>query len=213
MGVTILVVEFPEVLFENSDFLILNKPAGWLSIPAREPQPQDQVLTEWIQRVRGHEALTIHRLDRYTSGIILFAKTKHAHQEGNSWFQNRKVKKTYQFLAAPPPRTPAVQIREPVEGKPALTLFEVIQKNEGAFFGKATPLTGRFHQIREHAAAGGFPILGDQKYGGVPSLLVKDQVVSFPRFCLHAFELELPFGKFQAPLPKDLVALKEKIFS
>lgn len=206
-------MEKPEVLFENSDYLALNKPAGWFSIPAREPRPQDQVLTEWIKNTYGTEAWVIHRLDRFTSGIILFAKNPSSQKEGNFWFQERKIKKTYQFLASPPPRLPAVQIREPVDEKPAQTLFEVIQKNEIAFFGKATPLTGRFHQIRDHAAFGGFPILGDEKFGGKTSLLQGTEVIHFPRFCLHAFELQLPFGTFQAPLAKDLVELKQKIFS
>jgi 23S rRNA-/tRNA-specific pseudouridylate synthase len=212
MGVTLLLVEFPEIIFENSDYLALNKPAGWFTIPAREPSPKDLVLTEWIKNTHGTEAWTIHRLDRYTSGIILFAKNIHSQKEGNTWFQNREIKKTYQFLAAPPPRMPAIQVREPIEGKPSQTLFEVIQKNETVFFGKATPLTGRFHQVRAHAAHAGFPILGDEKFGGKTSLMMGDSVVSFTRFCLHAFELQLPFGTFQATLAKDLVELKGKLF-
>ena len=212
MGVTPFLVEKPQVLFENSDYLALNKPAGWFSIPAREPSPKDLVLSEWIKSTHQTEAWTIHRLDRFTSGIILFAKNKGAQAEGNSWFQNRKIRKTYQFFASPPPRMPAIQVREPVDGKPSQTLFEVLQKNETAFFGKATPLTGRFHQVRDHAAAGGFPILGDEKFGGKSTLVIGDQVITFPRFCLHAFELQLPFGTFQAPLAQDLVELKQKLF-
>ncbi len=212
MGVTLPIVEFPQIIFENDDYLALNKPAGWFSIPAREPSAKDLVLTEWIKNEHKTEAWTIHRLDRYTSGIILYAKNKSSQAEGNTWFQDRKIKKTYQFFAAPPPRMPAIQIREPVEGKASQTLFEVIQKNEIACFGKATPLTGRFHQVRDHAAFGGFPILGDQKFGGLTSLLIKDEIYSIPRVCLHAFELQLPFGTFQAPLPKDLLTLKQKLF-
>ena len=83
---------------------------------------------------------------------------------------------------------PAVQIREPVDGKSSQTLFEVIEKNEIACFGKATPLTGRFHQVRDHAAFGGFPILGDQKFGGLATLLIQDEIYKIPRVCLHAFE-------------------------
>lgn len=213
MGVTLPAVEFPEIIFENNDFLILNKPAGWFSIPAREPSPNDRVLTEWIKNSHGTEAWVVHRLDRFTSGIILFAKNQSAQQKGNTWFQNREIKKTYQFLASPPPRLPAIQIREPIDGKPSQTLFEVIQKNEQAFFGKATPLTGRFHQIRAHAATAGFPLLGDEKYGGKLSLMNGDSIFTFSRFCLHAFELQLPFGTFQAPLAKDLVEWKGKLFS
>jgi len=212
MGVTLLTVEFPQVLFENSDYLALNKPAGWFSIPAREPSPHDMVISEWIKNTHQTESWTIHRLDRFTSGIMLFAKNKKAQVEGNTWFQNREIKKTYQFLAAPPPSKPAVQVREPVEGKASQTLFEVLQKNETVFFGKAIPLTGRFHQVRDHAAFAGFPILGDEKFGGKSSIVRGDMVITFPRFCLHAFELQLPFGTFQAPLAADLVELKQKLF-
>ena len=213
MGVTLFLVGFPEVIFENDDFLVLNKPAGWFSIPAREPSPKDQVLTEWIKNQHQSEAWVIHRLDRFTSGVIVFAKNTKAQKEGNLWFQNHRVKKTYHFMAAPPPRQPAIQVRKPVEDKPAQTLFEVVQKNEIAFYGKATPLTGRFHQIRVHAAAGGFPLLGDEKYDGKTTLMKGDEIIRFPRFCLHAAELQLPIGTFQAPLAEDLVALKEKLFS
>lgn len=200
------------MIFENDDFLALNKPAGWFSIPAREPKESDQVLTEWIKSHHQSEAWVIHRLDRFTSGIILFAKNTKAQKEGNLWFQERKVKKTYLFMAAPPPRLPAIQIRTPVDGKPAQTLFEVIQKNEFAFFGKATPMTGRFHQIRAHAAAAGFPLLGDEKYAGKTTLMIGDEIIHFPRFCLHAAELQLPFGTFRAELAEDLNQLKGRIF-
>jgi len=213
MGVTLLPVEIPDILFENDDFIALNKPAGWLSIPARDPQPKDRVLTEWLRSKNEGETWVVHRLDRFTSGVMLFAKTKKSHQEASLWFQNRKIKKTYQFLAAPPPKSPAIQIRKPIDDKPSQTLFEVIEKTETVFFGKATPLTGRFHQIREHAQVAGFPILGDQKFGGLTAIVNRDQTIVFPRFCLHAFELQLPFGTFQAPLALDLIELKKKLFS
>ncbi len=213
MGVTLFLVTFPSVIFENNDFIVLDKPAGWFSIPARDPSRDDLVLTEWIKNEHQSEAWVIHRLDRFTSGVIVFAKNPKAQREGNIWFQNHEVKKTYHFMASPPPRQPAIQIRKPVEDKPAQTLFEVIQKNEFACFGKATPLTGRFHQIRFHASEGGFPLLGDEKYNGKLTLMKGDEIINFPRFCLHASELKLPIGTFQAPLATDLKTIKEKLFS
>lgn len=188
----------PAILFENSDYLILNKPSGWLSIPARHPEPTDLVLSQWL----GTRApFTVHRLDRYTSGIMLFAKTEAAHKAANLWFMNREVKKIYHFVAAPGagkpiPSRPAIQMKTPVDGKPAQTLFEIIRKGPTAFYGKATPLTGRFHQIREHALEAGFPLLGDRAYHGLCNDLI-------PRVMLHAQTLTLPFGTFEAPLPED----------
>ncbi len=202
----------PSILFENDDYLVLNKPAGWLSIPARNPKSEDLVLTAWIRAERNGsdliEPFVVHRLDRFTSGVILFAKNPVAHQKANTWFQNREVKKIYHFLASPTPSKPAVQIKTPVEGKPAQTLFEVVAKSGAFFHGKATPLTGRFHQIREHASDAGFPILGDRAFRGLLEMTEDGTRHSFPRVMLHAYELTLPFGTIQAPLPSDFQKVK-----
>ena len=187
----------PSVLFESETFIVLDKPAGWLSVPARVPQPTDRVMSHHVSEITGAQSFVIHRLDRFTSGVMIFAKTKDAHRTGNSWFEKRIVKKTYHFLASPPPTLPAVQIRTPVQGKPAQTLFEVLEKAGSYFYGKATPLTGRFHQIRDHAAHAGFPLLGDAAFSGKPA----------HRVCLHAYSLETPIGVFVAPFANDLIQI------
>jgi 23S rRNA-/tRNA-specific pseudouridylate synthase len=191
----------PRIVFENDEYWVVDKPAGWLSVPARNPTPADLVVNTWLSESGVREVFTVHRLDRFTSGIMLFAKTKVAHQQANEWFMNRTVKKIYEFLASPPPSRPAIQIKTPVMGKPAQTLFEVVRPflaptGLACFLGRATPLTGRFHQIREHARDAGFPILGDPSTGGA----------SFPgieRVCLHAKLLTLPFGTFEVELPAE----------
>jgi 23S rRNA-/tRNA-specific pseudouridylate synthase len=191
----------PRILFENEDFVALDKPAGWLSVPARHPTPSDLVVSDWLRQGPLGSAYVIHRLDRFTSGVMLVARNPASHRQGSLWFQNRVAKKIYRFLASPVPSRPAIQIRTPVDGKPAQTLFEVMESASGVFLGQATPLTGRFHQIREHAAEAGFPLLGDKPFGGRPS----------DRVCLHAFSLETPVGKFEAPLAPDLVTLWEHL--
>jgi 23S rRNA-/tRNA-specific pseudouridylate synthase len=204
----------PAILFEDHDFLVLNKPSGWLSIPAREPKPDDHVVSQWLAE---RAPFVVHRLDRNTSGIMLFARTEGAHKQANLWFMNRKVQKNYHFLAAPRPPAglpsrPAVQIKTPVDGKPAQTLFEILDKGAQAFYGKATPLTGRFHQIREHALEAGFPLLGDRAYHGLSEIIDRDGVRhAIPRFMLHAHTLTLPFGVFSAGLPNDFNELKKVI--
>jgi 23S rRNA-/tRNA-specific pseudouridylate synthase len=184
----------PEILHESDDFVVINKPAGWLSIPAREPKATDLVVSGFLATSKSLTPFIVHRLDRFTSGVMMIAKNKEAHRLANSWFEKRIVKKIYHFLASPPPSRPAIQIRTPIEGKPSQTLFEVVELAEGAFYGKATPLTGRFHQIRAHAAEAGFPLLGDRTFRGAPG----------PRVCLHAYSLETPEGMFVAPLARDL---------
>lgn len=191
----------PRILFENEGFVALDKPPGWLSVPARHPSPSDRVVSLWLRESAVGSAYMIHRLDRFTSGVMLVAKTPDAHRTGCAWFQDRMAKKIYHFLASPPPSRPAIQIRTPVEGKPAQTLFEVMESTPTHFLGKATPLTGRFHQIREHAAQAGFPLLGDRSFGGKPS----------ERVCLHAHSLETPVGRFEAPLAPDLAGLWESL--
>jgi 23S rRNA-/tRNA-specific pseudouridylate synthase len=191
----------PAVLFESDEFLAVEKPQGWLSIPAREPRADDQVLSHWLIENMGSPIYVIHRLDRFTSGVMLFARSEKAHRLGNVWFQNRLVKKTYHFLASPPPTRPAIQVKTPVDHKPAITLFEVIERTPFHFYGRALPQTGRFHQIREHAAQAGFPLLGDPAYGGEPA----------PRVCLHAYELQTPAGTFNSPFAADLVELWSRL--
>ena len=209
--------QVPHVLFENNLYLIVGKPAGWLSIPARVEAPGDLVLSHWLRdkiKDSHHEIRVIHRLDRFTSGVMLFAKSLDGQREATQWFEKRIVKKTYQFLASPIPTRPAIRMNTPVDKKTAQTLFEVLEKGKEAFFGKATPLTGRFHQIREHAKAAGFPLLGDKAYGGKMNFdesgaLESDVLI--PRVCLHAASLELPFGVFEMPMPEDLSALWSKL--
>jgi len=199
-------LSLPIILFESPEFLVLDKPAGWLSIPARVPEASHQVVSQWL----GDRApFVVHRLDRFTSGVMLFAKTKEAHQTANRWFLNREVKKTYHLLAAPAantpmPSRPAIQVKTPVDGKPAQTLFEILKKGTSALYLKATPLTGRFHQIRAHAQEAGFPILGDKPHHGSPTFSAADgSLHTVPRVMLHAKSLTLPFGEFQAELPED----------
>ena len=200
--------DLPTILFENSDYLAVSKPAGWLSIPPREPKPEVPILSHWLREFTpSQSAWVIHRLDRFTSGVMLFAKTEAAQKEGTRWFETRAVKKIYHFLATPLPYRPALQIKSDVDGKSALTLFEVIEKSGNSFYGKATPLTGRFHQIREHAQVAGFPLLGDKAYGGSTSLALKSGLLEIPRVCLHAYSIETPLGKIEAPLSEDLKTL------
>lgn len=195
----------PQIIFENDHFWLIDKPAGWLSIPGRDTTTTAPPnLVKWIQETSGTPAWIVHRLDRFTSGMILFAKSAVSHREANQWFEQRKVKKVYQGLAvsldgSPLPGKPAHQIKTPIDGKTAQTLFEVIRCYPGFFHFKATPITGRFHQIRAHAQTGHFPLLGDFAHG-FPS---DHPSKPFGRVALHASELTLPFGTFRSELPDD----------
>lgn len=202
----------PNILIENADFIVIDKPSGWFSIPAREPKNEDCVVTDWLRKEKDIEPWVVHRLDRFTTGAMMIAKNKAAHAEGNRWFEERLVKKVYLFFASPLtgsslPGRPAVQIKTPIDGKPSQTLFEVLDRTPKVFLGKATPLTGRFHQIREHAQKGRFPLVGDASYG----FNAKAVGIDFPRVALHASQLTLPFGLVTAPFPLDMKNLLDQL--
>jgi 23S rRNA-/tRNA-specific pseudouridylate synthase len=188
---------YPKVLAETPDWWVVDKPAGWLSVPGSDGDTSGTI-TGWL-RERGHP-FPVHRLDVQTSGVLLVARSSEAHARANGWFQRHEVKKLYHFLAGgPAPAQPTLKVSEAVEGKPATTLLEIRERwGERAFLGWARPLTGRRHQIRRHLASLKRPLLGDVQYGGSGE---------FPRVALHAARLELPSGEiFESAWPEDFSA-------
>jgi len=169
-------MKLPEILLENDDLIALNKPAGLLSVPDRTqsaPSLKDLLIEKYS------EIFTVHRLDRETSGVIVFAKTAAVHQYLSVIFQERQVEKIYQGLVWGVPALPRGIIELPMlehpgkngmmvvhrKGKPASTGYEVLEN-----FGKYSLLrfdlfTGRTHQIRVHMKESGHPILCDPLYG------------------------------------------------
>ncbi|MEO5968767.1 MAG: RNA pseudouridine synthase [Bdellovibrionia bacterium] len=197
----------PEIISETAQWLVLSKPSGWLTIPGRDssrpgitPAP---VLSEWAKQ-KFPTLFVVHRLDRETSGVVLFARTAEDHQQANLWFQNRKVKKIYHCLAQGQPPTPVLKINLPIAGASSITQVEVKESYPQGFLAQVLPRTGRRHQIRIHLSKNGFPILGDTLYGGPKEISLSAGTLSIPRVALHASSLELPGGEtFKAALPPD----------
>ncbi len=172
-----------DIIFENDFFLAINKPAGMLSIPDRE-QSQPSLKDKLIEKYGS--IFTIHRLDRETSGIIIFAKDEVTHKYFSKKFEEREVEKYYMglvhgSLANKKGTIDAGIMENPVfkgqmvinkKGKPSVTDYEVIEE-----FGKFSLVkfqlhTGRTHQIRVHSKNIGHPITCDPLYGdGKPILL------------------------------------------
>lgn len=172
-----------EIVYEDPWLLVINKPAGMLSVPGKE----DAVSVYSLVREAYPQAdgpLTVHRLDMATSGLMLIAKTKHVHQNLQAQFKNRLIKKRYIALLEgivpkdkgtidlPLCLNPLDRPRQMVHaehGKPAITDFQVLERMDGkrtriAFY----PHTGRTHQLRIHAAHPlglRCPIVGDELYG------------------------------------------------
>jgi 23S rRNA pseudouridine1911/1915/1917 synthase len=169
-------MNLPEILIENDDFIALNKSAGLLSVPDRmqsTPSLKDLLIEKY------GEIFTVHRLDRETSGVIVFAKSAEAHQHLSLIFQERQVEKTYYGIVWGSPASPSGTIDLPMlehpakngtmivhrKGKTASTGYEVMENFGKYALVKFDLFTGRTHQIRVHMKETGHPIVVDPLYG------------------------------------------------
>jgi 23S rRNA pseudouridine1911/1915/1917 synthase len=166
----------PEILFEDDHLLIVNKPAGLLTIPDRTgSQPN---LSEWLQQRYG-TAMTVHRLDRETSGLLCFARNEAAHRHLSIQFEKHTADKFYMVLVdgivhhdegeidKPIGEHPAISGKMTIsaQGKPSLTFYRVIERFKRMTLVEALIKTGRTHQIRVHFQSIGYPLAVDAVYG------------------------------------------------
>ncbi len=171
------------IVFENDSFVAVNKPAGLLSIPDRE---QTQTSLKDILLEKYGSIYTVHRLDRDTSGIIIFAKTEAAHKYFSQLFEGREIEKYYMGLVHGIPSPKKGTMDAPIaehgvqkgfyivhqRGKPSVTDYEVIEENKTFSLVQFQLHTGRTHQIRVHCKNMGHPLACDELYGdGKPVLL------------------------------------------
>jgi tRNA pseudouridine32 synthase/23S rRNA pseudouridine746 synthase len=167
--------------------LVAEKPAGLLSVPGRLPENQDCVIARL--QVLYPDALTVHRLDQVTSGLLLHARGKAVEAALSVQFQQRQVGKRYQAVVEGVLDRDAGEVDLPLivdwpnrpkqrvdheTGKPALTRWQVLARDleVGRTRVELEPVTGRSHQLRLHMASLGHPIVGDVLYGAVPAARV-----------------------------------------
>jgi tRNA pseudouridine32 synthase/23S rRNA pseudouridine746 synthase len=202
-----------DILYEDPQILVVNKPAGLLTVPGKLENRQDCLISR-LQAARW-DALTVHRLDCDTSGVIIFARTKQAQGFLGQEFEQRRAEKTYvarlKGRLEPDHGTVDLPIGsdwdyrprqkvDPIHGRPAVTDWQVIDRSASETRVRLTPHTGRSHQLRVHMLALGHPILGDQIYA-------PETRAQHPRLMLHAETLSLhhPGTKewvtFTAPTP------------
>lgn len=183
------------VLHEDHEVLVVDKPAGLLSVPGKGADLADCLLTR-LTRAFPTVRL-VHRLDRDTSGVMVFALTAFAQKSLGQQFETRKVRKTYLArlagqltpdmgeidlpLAVDWPNRPRQKVDHSA-GKPALTAWKVLKSNGDETRVRLFPHTGRSHQLRVHMLALGHPILGDPLYA-------PETAHTQPRMMLHAEEL------------------------
>jgi 23S rRNA pseudouridine1911/1915/1917 synthase len=223
-----------EILFEDDQIMVVNKPAGMVVHPAAGHQrdtladillARDPTIAEAVQPGNQHRPGIVHRLDKDTSGLLIVAKTPEAMLRLARQFQEHAVTKRYLALVeghlplaeggieAPIGRDPRHRQRMTItaqRGRHAQTLFWVEQEFKGFSLVRVQIITGRTHQIRVHLAAIGHPVAGDRVYG-------RPQPLEPPRLFLHAAELQFKHPttgqllEYKAPLPPDLQQFLEAL--
>lgn len=217
------------VLFEDEHFLVLDKPGGAV---VHGGSRHNFGLVDVSRRLRGEGRFPelVHRLDRGTSGCLLFAKSQRALLEAHRVFRLHRVKKIYLALVVGEWDEAATRVALPLvvnpraaprkvcvdrdTGKAAVTEFEIVERLDACTLVRVTPRSGRMHQIRVHAAACGRPVAGDRRYGDFPAnrALVR---LGLRRLFLHASGLSLAcMGRdyaFESPLPGELTQVLEKL--
>jgi len=186
------------IVYQDDDLLIVNKPSGLLTVPGKDPKHADCLISR-VNRVFP-TAKIVHRLDMATSGIICLAMHKEAHRNLSIQFQDRKTAKRYIArvfgkldqqtgsvdlpLICDWPNRPK-QMVDHDNGKPSLTHFKVLEREQSSTRVELTPITGRSHQLRVHMLSLGHPILGDKLYAHPEAFAMA------PRLQLHAEMLTL----------------------
>lgn len=223
----------PKIIFEDSEFFVIDKPSGWISNDASTTTSQPVVQT-WVREnfdypLKGNKDCRdglVHRLDKETSGLLLIAKTKDVFYDLQRQFKERIVKKTYTALVHGNVLLSEGMVDEPVGrlpwrrdrfgvlpgGRSATTRYKVIGykdiKGEKYTLIEFMPRTGRTHQIRIHAKYIGHPLVADEFYAGRKT--AKKDRTWCKRLFLHAGEIEFIHPKtkkpvfFKSELPRDL---------
>ncbi len=229
---------FPEILFENDDVIAINKPPGLLSIPDR--QGKELSLKELLLR-RFSSIFVVHRLDKFTSGVIVFAKNAEAHKNLSRQFEDRLTEKYYVGLVHGTLKEEKGIIESSLmehpsqknkmivhaKGKPALTGYEVLEAFQSYAWLKFRLHTGRMHQIRVHMQSLGNSLVCDDIYGnGAPLLLsgikskyklsknAEEEQPLLSRLALHSFSLSFQLNAkmyVEAQPPKDLRAVLQQL--
>lgn len=220
-----------DILFEDDDLLVVNKPPGLRVIPDGYDISLSSIRSI-LENAYG-KVFIVHRLDKDTSGVLLVARNPSSHRSLNTQFQEHRVAKEYYALVlCPTPFPSELRIDAPLrvngdrrhrtvvdklQGKPAFTEFQLIQQFDRVAFVKAMPKSGYTHQIRAHALFAGYPLLGDPLYrfaayqhDFVAALL------DFPRTALHAHNISFvhPVSQervnFTSPTPGDFTEFIER---
>jgi len=212
-----------KIIHLDEHILVIDKPAGLPVLPdgwEKDAPYLVKTLTEEYGRI-----WVVHRLDKVTSGVMVLARTAEAHRDLNIQFEKHEAEKVYRAIMVGNPPWEAKTTKFPLRGnvghshrtmvddrhgKPAETGFKVIQRGSENTLVEARPMTGRTHQVRVHAYALGYPLLGDTLYSAPETRLIR-------RPALHAYSLKIRHPQsgesmiFSAPYPEDFAAAVESL--
>jgi len=223
------------VLYEDAELLAIDKPAGMVVHPA--PGARRGTVVHALAHHLGalpaageaERPGIVHRLDRDTSGVLLVARTRRAHESLARQFRERSVEKRYVAVVRGAIAGSAGRIDRPIgrhprerkrmsvrttRGRPAITRWRVVERLAGATLLALAPETGRTHQLRVHLAAAGHPIVGDRVYGARRR---GGTAIPFPRQALHAEAITFAHPAtgasltIRAPVPSDIQRLIETL--
>ena len=202
------------IIYEDDWLLVLDKPSGLLTVPAQSKIQRnltDILNNDLKERNIAYRLHPCHRLDKDTSGLIIYAKGKAVQKTMMLVFKERKIKKTYLSFLSGSLEKDEGEIKIPVEGMQALTKYKTVERKKGYTIAKAYPLTGRTNQLRIHFKHLGHPILGERVHA-----FRRDFAIKAKRLCLHAQELEFTHPvthkrlHLYSPMPLDMEEVLKK---
>jgi 23S rRNA pseudouridine1911/1915/1917 synthase len=222
------------VIYEDDALIVLNKPAGLLAVPLERKSEARSVFEDvkaYLRKRGGRRPLVVHRIDRDTSGLVLFAKSALAHERLKAQFARHLPERVYLAVVYGHPHPPSGTWRDHLvwdqraliqkethprdpRAKQAISRYRVVETLENASLVEVTLVTGRRNQIRLQARLRGHMLVGEQRYVYGPDSL---RTIAFPRQALHASRLAFDHPvtgrrlSFEAPLPDDLVSLIAKL--
>ncbi len=230
----------PDIVFENEDFVAINKPSGLLTIPDREQS--ERSLKEYLVEKYG-SIFTVHRLDKDTSGMVLFAKNETAHKFFSRLFEERKIDKYYLGIVDGQPQNESGSIDAPISehplhkgmmnvhknGKASLTSYEVLDSHKKYSLVSFRLHTGRTHQIRVHSKHLGHPLACDPLYGNAKPIFLSGFKKNYKpckhddgerpmisRLALHSYKLVFADAEGRqheliAEMPKEFRAIMQQL--
>lgn len=197
------------ILYEHNDIIVVNKPAGIISDDAKNS------VETILRTIYGESIQAVHRLDKETTGALLFARSPQIFEKYKTWWREGLTKKIYVALCLHTARFKDKTVTLRVDNKPAKSIIHVKAVSENASFVEINAVTGRKHQLRIHCSSLGIPIAGDKFY--TLETLTDTIVKLIPRQMLHCAELTVPRPDaagditFTAPIPSDFIKTARKL--